>query len=1311
MIEIKRGLTTIAQSEEYSYSGEHMAEKFVSVEVESPTPVSFLVGDKVSYRGDTFYVINAPTENESFSNGLIKYNLTFVHEQYEMGNVLFRDVVPNNPDNEYYNTQTHDVVFVGTIENLMGRFIENMNRDHAGWSYVIDPSVTLESKEVSLINQFCSDALLLINSLFELEFRISNKTIYIGGLGTQVGGVFEYGKGKGICELTRASENKKTVTRLYIDSSDRNIPSDYNVTAQFLYNPKLMLPNWKTTGINYVDSPLLDPNNIKEGILPNEDIFPSIEGTGLNDIVQVDPIGIDDAGFTIYIKDIGFNIWDKTIAGRTPQIEMINGFLEAYQFDINSVVPDTSVVGAAYKLILIRNTDIENMPLPNNDTAVMAGNRFVVLNINMDESYILNAETRLLAWAQAQFTDRDIDKETVTYNAKFSEEYIYGSAQEDDVREGNLVHMVDAKNAVDKSIAIQRLVITHSKTKTIPTYDLSIADTIVASKFDQVIEEQANIKKTTALRIKQNATIARRTSKTLSFIDDYLMDDDGKLRTENIKAGSIDALKMSSGTKAGNFVLNSAIIPNHQGDKAKIFFSLGNLIHYESDINWTGGNNVWNIALDEIFTLDVNTDYWVYVKANKDTGSATWEIFTSAQPVDQTDYYFLPWGVLLVDGDTNRLVQSTRGRAFILGDHIYAGRLQSLDGVNYFDLTNGKFNLGTAASGIDWDVSNVNKMTIRGGLVQSEGGATAAISVWRGAWVVATDYFVNEEVAYDGSSYICDVSNTGVLPTDTNFWTIKAQGGATGADGADGADGANGADGASVYVEYSINGLTAWHTTYATGDLYIRQNVLGVWSAAMKFIGDDGLNGTDGNDGTNGADGIDGNDGASIVWQGSFASHPASPQNGWAYYNTTDKKSYVYQGAWYQMTIDGNDGAAGADGSDGVSITWKGASASPPASPQLNWVYKDTDNGIIYIYNGTAWELMTVDGDAGTNGFDVEVEYSINGSTNWHDTYVVGDIYLRQKILGVWSSAIKFIGDDGADGADGTNGTDGTDGADGEKGAGILYRGDFDYGVTYYGQGNRVDVVKFNSVFYVTKPTIGTVIATPPTNTTYWESFGASFSSVATDLLFAALAYIENLGVRNLKTADSGQRIELTGLTNALKWYNSSNVLKILIDDAIEGGKAGIKLIDGILKIPNAAGTNITLIDELNVITSNILCDKVTLNPSGYVEGGGMLISGTMWSTTLTYLSMEANTYWLNDSSGTAYVIRLPLTSGLENGTKISIGTRGRNVQIQSRSGRRLNWADAGDEGDETYTHGGSVSWITWIKLGTAWVLAHDQDV
>lgn len=185
--------------------------------------------------------------------------------------------------------------------------------------------------------------------------------------------------------------------------------------------------------------------------------------------------------------------------------------------------------------------------------------------------------------------------------------------------------------------------------------------------------------------------------------------------------------------------------------------------------------------------------------------------------------------------------------------------------------------------------------------------------------------------------------------------------------------------------------------------------------------------------GFDGADGAEGVAGTSIIWKGDFSSAPSNPQNGWAYKNTTDKKSYVYQdGQWYQMTIDGIDGK---NGKDGLSIVWKGDLQTPPSNPQTNWAYRDTNNGRVYIWNGTAWALMVVDGSdgadgaAGSDGLSVFITYNDstsqpsvptgNGTTGgWHTNATSAAIWMSQKVAasasdGAWGTPIKIKGDKG----------------------------------------------------------------------------------------------------------------------------------------------------------------------------------------------------------------------------------------------------------------------------------------------------------
>ena len=87
-----------------------------------------------------------------------------------------------------------------------------------------------------------------------------------------------------------------------------------------------------------------------------------------------------------------------------------------------------------------------------------------------------------------------------------------------------------------------------------------------------------------------------------------------------------------------------------------------------------------------------------------------------------------------------------------------------------------------------------------------------------------------------------------------------------------------------------------------------------------------------------------------IVWTGSSAAEIGTNRNeGWAYYNTTDKKAYVFRmadKAWFEMPAN--------------SIVWLGFAASDP-SPLPNpgnyrWAYYNTADNTARLYINSAWQ-------------------------------------------------------------------------------------------------------------------------------------------------------------------------------------------------------------------------------------------------------------------------------------------------------------------------------------------------------------------
>lgn len=95
--------------------------------------------------------------------------------------------------------------------------------------------------------------------------------------------------------------------------------------------------------------------------------------------------------------------------------------------------------------------------------------------------------------------------------------------------------------------------------------------------------------------------------------------------------------------------------------------------------------------------------------------------------------------------------------------------------------------------------------------------------------------------------------------------------------------------------------------------------------------------------------------------------------------------------------------------------------------------------------------------------------------------------------------------------------------ADGAKGDSpvLTYRGPYDSSKTYYGTSHRVDAVKIGNEYYVARTDAGEFRNVAPPDASKWNDFGANFESVATNLLLAEKAFIENLGVRNVETINA----------------------------------------------------------------------------------------------------------------------------------------------------------------------------------------------
>lgn len=93
-----------------------------------------------------------------------------------------------------------------------------------------------------------------------------------------------------------------------------------------------------------------------------------------------------------------------------------------------------------------------------------------------------------------------------------------------------------------------------------------------------------------------------------------------------------------------------------------------------------------------------------------------------------------------------------------------------------------------------------------------------------------------------------------------------------------------------------------------------------------------------------------------ISWLGNLEEPPSNPKRYDAYHNTVDGCSYIYDGAnWTLLASKGDKGDAGTNGR---SIVWKGTFYTHPENPQELWTYYNATDGNAYIYSNGSWSLL-----------------------------------------------------------------------------------------------------------------------------------------------------------------------------------------------------------------------------------------------------------------------------------------------------------------------------------------------------------------
>lgn len=294
------------------------------------------------------------------------------------------------------------------------------------------------------------------------------------------------------------------------------------------------------------------------------------------------------------------------------------------------------------------------------------------------------------------------------------------------------------------------------------------------------------------------------------------------------------------------------------------------------------------------------------------------------------------------------------------------------------------------------------------------------------------------------------------------------------------------------------------------------------------------------------------------------------------------------------------------------------------------------------------------DGDPGNNGDYFEYRYAVNGSrstppslsktsrnpSGWSTTVpTVGNLqylwFTVAKINGETNSLIQNWSTPARQ-----TPYDGVDGRNGDTGPTMVYRGVYDGSKVYYGTSRRVDAVKHNGHYYVARVDAGNGFQNHvPTDTAYWNDFGAEFESIATNLLLAEGANIGDWFM-------SGGKIVST-LLDGNKIILDASMARILIESSRSGGdysesqyqgsKITIDANNGLIEARSKSNSRVAYMSPTGIFCNNAETQAVSAI-MGYTHKASIvgLGFGTVNKSDWNNENFLAGVYGRASNSGTA---------------------------------------------------------------------------
>lgn len=1177
--------------------------------------INIPVGAYCIYKNITYYLMD-PDDFKKKSSRNFEYTLVMYDIGAILGKYKCRDIVSKRLKFDY-TAKPHEHLQL---------IVDNLNMRDSGWK--VGECIEAEEKTINYNHIFCSEALPTIADTFKTEYEIDPaiKTIHLRKVEYNKGEPLplEYGKDKGFVPgLGRSNKDgNRPVTILYVQGGEQNIDfSKYGSKELLLpknqrleYEGRAYVSDAEGLYIKRADTTLTD---VQEDSLDCSHISPKRVGSVSNVVVSDKEKNFYDFIDSSIPDDLNFE--DYVIEGNNMTVIFQSGMLAGSnkEFEVKYVHKE--------RKFLITPQEIDGQIMPNDIYKPNLGDKYAVFGIQLPDAYICNNSTKEGAsWDMFREAAKYLyENEDPKFTFKGELDSIYSKKRwlsiGGKIKLGGYILFKDPQ-FIPEGIKIRITSIKEYIHRPYsPIIELSNTTTgvTVSSELNKIESNEVKTDNQYKNSIQFTKRRFRDAKETISMLNDALLHFSG-----SISPISVQTMSLLVGDESLQFrFVNNKTNPTQveylvtYDSKKKVLSAPGGILqHMTIGIDTLSSGHkaseykFWDIEKYTSPTLTETVGYYLYVKANKNGTTGSYVLSKNAIKLEGVEgYYHFLVGILNSEFEEDRSFVELFGFTEILPGRITTDRIVSSDGLNFMDFVNNAFRVGNSDSYFDWNTKGDKKLRLKGTIVQSESGDESPIGCFRGVYDNSYTYYWGDEVIYDdgtGYSMYRFVSKNpvkGISPNNSSYWIIVAQRGV-------------GISNTDVLYAISSSNTTAptsgWQTTApAWKDGYY------IWSKTKVVYTDGDIVYTDAACITGGK-GETGNGISSIIEQYYLSSSATSLLNGsWSNSRPTWKNGwYIWTRSVINYTngnsitteaicVTGGKGETGDDGINGDYFEYRyavnGSRSTPPSLSKTS-------------RNPSGWSttVPTV-GNLQYLWFTVA---KINGETN--------------SLIQNWSTPARQTP------------YDGVDGRNGDTGPTMVYRGVYEGSKVYYGTSRRVDAVKYNGHYYVARVDAGNGFQNHvPTDTAYWNDFGAEFESIATNLLLAEGANIGDWFM-------SGGKIVST-LLDGNKIILDASMARILIESSRSGGdysesqyqgsKITIDANNGLIEVRSKSNSRVAYMSPTGIFCNNAETQAVSAI-LGYTHKASIvgLGFGTVNKSDWNNENFLAGVYGRASNSGTA---------------------------------------------------------------------------